>query len=141
MTFNRPVDAVRVLVVEDEYLIAVVLEDMLVQLGHEVIGPASNKSEALEIAAEAAVALVDVRLADGPTGPELAAVLKQQHNIAVVFTTGNPEAVYDSSDGVAVVTKPYDQQAIAQAISYALAIHEGREMPVPPKLTRIPIAM
>jgi two-component system, response regulator PdtaR len=132
---------VRVLVVEDEYLIAMVLADMLVQLGHEVIGPASDKSEALAIAADATVALVDVRLADGPTGPQVAAVLKQQHNIAVVFTTGNPEAVYASHDGVAVITKPYDEQAIAQAIAYACAIHEGREMPVPPKLTRIPISM
>jgi len=132
---------VKVLVVEDEYLIAISLEDMLVQLGHEVIGPASNMSEALEIAADPAVALVDVRLADGPTGPDVAAVLRQQHNIAVVFTTGNPEAVYESRDGVAVITKPYDEQAIGQAIAYARAIHEGREMPVPPRLTRIPISM
>jgi CheY-like chemotaxis protein len=137
---TEPEIYMRILIVEDEFLIAINLEGMLADLGHEVVGPARTKTEALEAADDAAVALVDVRLADGITGPEIAEALRAR-DITVVFTTANPEAVLDSSAGVAVISKPYDEHVIGQAVAYAQAVREGREMPVPPRLTRIPVAM
>jgi CheY-like chemotaxis protein len=131
----------RVLVVEDEFLLAMNLENILCDLGHEVVGSASCKHEALAVVDGAEIALVDVRLTDGATGPEIAEMLKSRHGVTVVFTTGNPEMVLESSAGVGVVRKPYDDAMIARAVSYAAARHEGRQVPTPPMLTRIPVTL
>jgi CheY-like chemotaxis protein len=131
----------RILIVEDEFMIAMNLASILQDLGHEVLGPARDKRDALRSVDSAKVALVDVRLADGATGPEIAEVLKTQHGVTVVFTTANPEAVLTSKAGVAVLTKPYDDRTIAEAVAYAEALHEGRQMVAPPMLTRIPVAL
>jgi DNA-binding response OmpR family regulator len=131
----------RILVVEDELMIAMNLESILEDLGHEVLGPARDKKDALRSVDSAKVALVDVRLADGVTGPEIAEILRAQHGVTVVFTTANPEVVLTSKAGVAVLTKPYDNETIAEAVAYAMARHEGRQVAPPQKLTRIPVAL
>ncbi len=130
----------RILVVEDEFLLAMNLENILAELGHEVVGSASSKQEALDVLDSAQIALVDVRLTDGLTGPELAETLKRQ-GVTVVFTTGNPEFVLQSSAGVGVVRKPYDDAIIARAVAYATARHEGRSVQAPPMITRIPVSL
>jgi CheY-like chemotaxis protein len=132
----------RILIVEDELLIAMNLEAMIADLGHDVVGPARTKDEALKIAHDASMAFVDVRLADGITGPEIAEVLKSRYDIPVIFATGNIEAVLDNSSGVAAISKPYDKQAVAQAVAYVAALlDEQAEVRVPPRLTRIPVAL
>lgn len=131
----------RILIVEDEVMIAMNLELILQDLGHEVLGPACDKKGALRSVDSATIALVDVRLADGATGPEIAEHLKTLHGVTVVFTTANPEAVLTSKAAVAVLTKPYNDRAIAEAVVYAEARHEGREVVAPPMLTRIPVAL
>ncbi|RWX77073.1 response regulator [Neorhizobium lilium] len=131
----------RVLVVEDEFLLAMNLENMLSELGHEVVGLASNKQEALEVVDGAEIAFVDVRLSDGVTGPEIAETLKARHGVTVVFTTGNPEMVLESRAGVGVVKKPYSDSIIRGALSYAAARRQGRHVPAPAMLTRIPVAI
>jgi DNA-binding LytR/AlgR family response regulator len=117
------------------------LESILEELGHEVVGSASCKQEALAVVDGADLALVDVRLTDGATGPEIAEMLKSHHGVTVVFTTGNPEMVLESSAGVGVIRKPYDDVMIAKAVNYATARHEGRQVQVPPMLTRIPVSL
>ena len=61
----------RVLVVEDEFLIALDVEDALRELGCEVLGPVSTVAEAVALAVPAAcdLAVLDVRLVDGSTAP------------------------------------------------------------------------
>ncbi len=131
----------RILVVEDEFLLAMNLENILEELGHEVVGSASCKREALDAVDGADLALVDVRLTDGATGPEIAEILKSRYGVTVVFTTGNPEMVLESSAGVGVIRKPYDDTMIAKAVNYATDRHEGRQVPTPPMLTRIPVGL
>jgi CheY-like chemotaxis protein len=78
----------RVLLVEDESMVALLLEDMLAELGHEVVGPVARLDKALEMAQRQAldVALLDVNL-DGreiyPVAEALAA-----REIPFVFVTG-----------------------------------------------------
>lgn len=67
----------RILLVEDEFLIAMSLETMMSSLGHDVVGPVSSSGEAKEIAAESEMAIVDFMLTDGPTGLFLADYLKK----------------------------------------------------------------
>ena len=66
--------ALRILVVEDEVLIALELECLLDELGHVTVGIAGSSAEAIALgrSAEPDVAFVDIHLVDGPTGVEVA---------------------------------------------------------------------
>jgi len=97
----------RVLVVEDEWLIAELLEEMLVELGYEVVGPASNVHEAIDLIDEQVPdgALLDVSLGGAksfPVADELAS-----RGVPYVFLTGyvdgNLPAQYQSA---AILCKP-----------------------------------
>jgi CheY-like chemotaxis protein len=115
----------KVLIVEDELLIALDLETIVQDLGYEVIGPARNFGEAMELAKEAEVALVDVHLADGITGPSIAERLAGGYGVTVVFMTGNPEMVRDSESAVGVVSKPHWPAKVSEALEYAAAVRRG----------------
>ena len=69
------VSGLRVLVVEDEFLVAMLLEDMLGELGHRVIGPIADAAEALAMAqrGDMEVAILDLNLAGTDTYPIAAA--------------------------------------------------------------------
>jgi CheY-like chemotaxis protein len=84
---------VRVLIVEDESLIAVDIEAALLADGHQVVGIATNEQEALELANEADLAFVDVKLADGLSGPLIGQKLEKGFGVAVIYVTGNPALV------------------------------------------------
>jgi CheY-like chemotaxis protein len=125
----------KVLIVEDELLIALDLESIVLELGHEVIGPARSFPEAIELAREAEVALVDVQLADGRTGPSIAERLANGYGVTVVFMTGNPEMVRDSRNAVGVVSKPHWPAKVSEALDYAAAVRWGRPSQSPNFLT------
>lgn len=78
----------RVLLVEDENLIALLLEDMLADLGHTVIGPIGRLNKALEIAQrdEFDIAILDVNINGGDTYPIAEALAAR--DIPFVFSTG-----------------------------------------------------
>ena len=128
----------RILIVEDEFLIAMEVEDTVRSLGHEVLGPAGSLPDAKALAATAEIALVDVRLQDGATGLLLAEHLRRDHGVTVIFTTGNPESVMSSRAAIGVVQKPYRENEIATAINYAIARRLGRSAPLPPGLMPLP---
>ena len=92
----------RLLIVEDEVDVALTIEDVALGLGFEVVGIATNMQEALEIAPETEIALVDLRLADGITGPAIARALVAGWNIGVVFVTGSPE-LNEEVDGLLTI--------------------------------------
>src|ERR1700709_523125 len=78
----------RILIIEDEVLVAMYLEELLTEMGHQVAGPAARINDALELAREAAFdfAVLDVNLAGVPSFP-VADVLRQR-GIPFVFVTG-----------------------------------------------------
>ena len=75
----------RVLVVEDEAAISMLLEDMLLDFGCTVVGPAARLSTALEMAQNESfeVAILDVHVADEPVYPVAEAIVKR--NLPLVF--------------------------------------------------------
>ena len=111
----------KVLIVEDEGIIAWDLESMVLDNGFEVAGLARTEIEAITLARKADIALVDVQLADGPTGPQIARTLIDQYGIEVVFMTGNPELVISFEGAVGVVTKPHHLEKVKWALMDALA--------------------
>ncbi|MBY3032724.1 response regulator [Rhizobium leguminosarum] len=126
----------RVLIVEDEFLIALDLEATVEGMGMQVAGLANDCEQALRLAPLADIALVDVNLADGPTGPEIGRRLAREHGIAVVFMTGNPEVVADGVKGaVGVVQKPVLPSVVEQLVKYLAARRVGMFAVVPSQMT------
>jgi two-component system, response regulator PdtaR len=115
-----------VLIVEDEMLIALDLQAIVEGYGFTPIGPARTKNEALAYADQAEIALVDVNLADGRTGPDVAHILSDEFGVPTIFVTGNPEQVVDARTGaIGLVTKPHSAITVTEAIEYAVAAATG----------------
>lgn len=126
------------MIVEDEIIVAMDLEATLEDFGFETVGIAADTSSALVLGAtNPDVALVDVNLRDGPTGPEIGARLARDYGVKVVFITANPRMLGDGVPGaIGVLPKPYDPHTIKQTVEYILA-HKSNanQMMPPPALT------
>jgi CheY-like chemotaxis protein len=115
--------AKRVLVVEDEFLVALHLEDVLTVMGHQVVGPASRLNEALDLArtSEIDFAVLDVNLAGTHSFP-VAEVLRER-GIPFVFATGyGAEGLVDGYRHQPTLQKPYERYELEQAIRSAFAV-------------------
>jgi CheY-like chemotaxis protein len=110
--------SLRVLVAEDEALVAMLVEDMLGDIGCTVIGPAANLDEALELArdSEIDVALLDVNLAGRPVFP--VADLLRGRGIPYIFASGYGESgVNDDHRGAPVLQKPFRESDLARILA------------------------
>ncbi len=125
----------QILIVEDEMLVAIDMEAILEERGYECAGIAPD----LETAAEyfdisLDLALVDLNLRDGLTGPQIGKLLSAR-GVPVIFVTANPAQLGDGVAGtIGVITKPTDENALADAVSYALARKTGLAVEPPPSL-------
>lgn len=128
----------RILIIEDEALVAMELRFVLEDLGHEVVGTAADAKSARALAAETDIdlALVDIHLSDGPTGVALGRELGQDLGVTVLFMTANPGMVREGVAGtVGVLSKPSDERAVQTAVDYALGWRAGRPVEyAPPEL-------
>jgi DNA-binding response OmpR family regulator len=118
----------KILVAEDEFIIALVLGDTLWNAGHEVLGPAASVRQALEIARgdPPELAIVDVRLAGVRRGTDLARELHHQHGTPSIFVTGNVEEIRQAKDvAIGCIGKPYDPRTIVQGVEFAGQILHG----------------
>lgn len=114
--------ACRVLFVEDEAIVSMLIEDMLLDLGIEVVGPVSKMDEALAQAQDAEVeaAVLDINIGGQLTYP-VADILRERR-IPVIFATGyGAAAVPERYRGTPTVHKPFDRQNFAAVIKAALA--------------------
>jgi CheY-like chemotaxis protein len=115
-----PEQRLRVLIVEDEMLVAMNIEDMVLELGHEVAGIANRLEPALLLAREGAfdIALLDVNLAGSLSFP-VAAVLRDR-NIPFLFATGyGMKGMAEEFGSSTVLQKPFRGQDLEQAIEAA----------------------
>jgi CheY-like chemotaxis protein len=111
----------RVLVLEDEPLVAMALEDMLVGLGCVVIGPASRVAQALALAEAEPIdaAVLDVNINSGRSFA-VADVLRRR-GIPYLYATGYGEyGVAERAETVPVIQKPYRQDDIAAGLTALL---------------------
>jgi CheY-like chemotaxis protein len=98
----------RILIVEDEMLVAMNIEDMLLDLGHEVAGIASRLAPALSLAGEASIdaAMLDVNLAGENSFP--VADLLAARGIPFVFATGyGVQGIEERYRGRPLLQKPF----------------------------------
>jgi CheY-like chemotaxis protein len=112
---------VRVLIIEDETLISLLLEDMLTELGCTVLGSASSVEAAIEMLDRAApgVVVLDINLA-GEKSYAVAEALVERR-VPFVFSTGYADGRLDAPwQGRPVLQKPFGQEQLAQALDAAL---------------------
>src|SRR3954452_7016669 len=83
----------RILIVEDEILIAMDLQDRLENLGYEVPGRADTAEMALSLATTCApdLILMDIRLRGGSDGIEAASAVREKLDIPVIFLTSHSD--------------------------------------------------
>ena len=128
----------RILVIEDEALVAMELRFVLEDLGYDVIGTVADADSARRVIQETEVdlALVDIHLSDGPTGIDLGRELAENLGVTVVFMTANPGMVRDGvANAIGVLSKPTDERAVQTAVEYALGRRAGRAVEcAPPEL-------
>ncbi|WP_295705267.1 response regulator [uncultured Brevundimonas sp.] len=114
----------RVLVVEDESLVAMLLETILEDMGCTPVGPASNIDEGEALARDEAAldaALLDVNVAGRQVFP-VAAALKAR-GVPFVFSTGYGEGgLPDEWRGNPTIQKPFTEAAIRDALMKAMNI-------------------
>ncbi len=110
---------VKVLIAEDEWIIAEFLEEILIDAGFEVCGIASTVAEALELGERHRpdLGVIDLFLANGGHGTELAAALRRHGQFGVLYATGNPtHPLLGLAEGEGCITKPYSASAVVAAL-------------------------
>ena len=110
----------RILVVEDEAMISMLLEDMVLECGGELVGPVARFDDALALAhqAEFGVAVLDLNL-NGTLSYPIAEVIRER-GIPVIFATGyGAGGLLDRFRDCPTLQKPFSQQDFADAVAAA----------------------
>lgn len=125
-----------ILIVEDEMLVALEMESILEEQGYKVVGIAADLAGALAFAdGTIDLALVDLNLRDGLTGPEIGKRLASERKSGVLFITANPLLLGDGIAGtIGVLTKPTDEASLIAAVAFALRRRQGEPAQAPPTL-------
>lgn len=124
---KQPAQATRILILEDDYLIAMQMEAALLQAGFDVAGIATSAEEAIELAASEGPALVvaDIRLAGKRDGIDVAIELFRDHGIRTIFATAHhtQEARRRAKPATPLgwLPKPYTMASLVQVVRQALS--------------------
>lgn len=114
----------RVLIIEDEVVIAMDLGDIVQGLGHQIAATATTARAAVEAAERERPSLVlaDIQLADGSSGIDAVNAILASFKVPVIFITAFPERLLtgERPEPTFLITKPYSPEAVRAAISQAL---------------------
>jgi len=124
----------KVMIVEDEMLLAMELESEVEMAGHEVIGTAMSREQASRLvkASSPDFAFVDIHLQDGPTGIDVGRDLASK-DIPYVFVSGNIKKIPpDFAGALGAIEKPYTTNGMKNALAYISAILAGAADAAPP---------
>ena len=116
--------ATSVLIIEDEPIIALDIEGMVRDLGHDVLGVARTHRGAVALVKSKAPGLVlaDIQLADGSSGLDAVNEILKEIEVPVIFITAFPERLLtgEKPEPAFLITKPFRPEAVKAAISQAL---------------------
>jgi CheY-like chemotaxis protein/DNA-directed RNA polymerase specialized sigma24 family protein len=114
----------RVLIIEDEALIAMDLSDIVASLGHTIIGTATTAERAVAAAASYSpnLILADVQLADGSSGIAAVREILAKVSTPVIFITAFPERLLtgERPEPTFLISKPYAEDTVRAMISQVL---------------------
>lgn len=117
----EPTKALRILVVEDETILAMLLADVLAEMGHEVCATEATEAGAVAAAVRCKpdLMIVDARLRD-ESGVSAVEEILRRGFIPHVFVSGETSSVRALRPGDVVIQKPFREQDLARAIQRAL---------------------
>lgn len=117
----------RVLIIEDESVIALDLATIVKELGHTVLPVAITRQEALDIAAreKPGLILADIQLSDGSSGIEAVRDILATRHVPVVFITAFPERLLTGQrpEPTFLISKPFLPSTVKAIASQALFLH------------------
>jgi DNA-directed RNA polymerase specialized sigma24 family protein len=114
----------RVLIIEDEPIIAMDIETIVRDLGHDVTGVAVTRDEAVALAMEdrPGLVLADIQLADDSSGIDAVKDILAEFEVPVIFITAFPERLLtgERPEPTFLITKPFQRSTVKAAIAQAL---------------------
>ena len=117
----------RVLIIEDESIIALHIKQIVESLGHEVIAIVRTRTDAVEMARgeRPELVLADISLADGSSGIDAVKDILVEQDVPVIFITAYPERLLtgERPEPTYLVTKPFEPETVMATIGQALLTH------------------
>ncbi|SFS05036.1 response regulator [Yoonia litorea] len=114
----------RVMIIEDEPIIAADLTDIVSELGHEVTGVARTRTEAVALGKEQTpdLILADIQLADNSSGIDAVNDLLKEMDVPVIFITAFPERLLtgERPEPAFLISKPFQEAQVQSAVSQAM---------------------
>jgi DNA-directed RNA polymerase specialized sigma24 family protein/CheY-like chemotaxis protein len=114
----------RILIIEDEAVIAMDLSDLVTDQGHDVCATAATASEAVAAANRERpdLVLADIQLADGSSGIDAVRDILSSFSVPVIFITAFPDRLLtgERPEPTFLITKPYSPDMVRAAVSQAL---------------------
>ena len=115
----------RVMIIEDEAIIAMDIAAIVREMGHDVTGIAATHAEAVELAIRERpdLILADIQLADRSSGIDAVnEILKMVSDLPVIFITAFPERLLtgERPEPAFLITKPYAEEQVRSAVSQAM---------------------
>lgn len=128
----------RVMIIEDESIIAWHLTEIVTELGCTVIGVVRTRQEAVAMAAEALPELIlaDISLADRSSGLDAIRDILADRAVPAIFVTAFPERLLtgERPEPTYLITKPFEPATVSATIWQALLVHRERERGQLPKV-------
>jgi CheY-like chemotaxis protein len=119
--------ASRVLIIEDEPIIAMDLENLLTELGHKVVATAATREEAVAKAhaERPGLVLADINLGEGGSGIDAVADILSSFDIPVIFVTAYPERLLtgERPEPTYLIAKPFLPETVQATVGQALFFH------------------
>jgi len=119
--------ASRVLIIEDEPIIALDLENLVTELGHKVVATASTRDEAVAKAhsERPGLILADINLGEGGSGIDAVTEILNSFDIPVIFITAYPEKLLtgERPEPTYLIAKPFLPETVQATVGQALFFH------------------
>ena len=116
-------------IIEDEPIIALDIESIVQELGHEMVAIADTKDTAVEAAMthRPDLVLADIQLADGSSGIDAVKEILQAFSAPVIFITAYPERLLtgERPEPTFLISKPFQTETVRAAVSQALFFREA----------------
>lgn len=117
----------RVLIIEDEPIIALDLENLVTELGHEVVATASTRDQAVReaLAKKPGLILADINLGEGGSGIDAVSEILNSFDIPVIFITAYPEKLLtgERPEPTYLIAKPFLPETVQATVGQALFFH------------------
>ena len=120
----------KILIAEDDLMVADFLEEFLVDAGYTVCGIATTVAQAIELgnAHRPDLAILDLRLKNGGLGTEIVPLLTECDRVGILYATGSSGSDLTLADGDICIRKPYLSGELLAALEMVQQMVAGRPM-------------